>query len=306
MALGRLAVALGVLSVSSAAAMAADLSLPPRPYAPYAPAYYHPAVVYDWTGFYIGLSAGGGFGLGGIDNHVTSAFCNVIDFGGAGCDPDQASSAAVAAVPGGFDTHPSGFIGGGQIGYNYQMGPVVWGVEADFSGADINGSASKTATATVVDKTTTPNTTIVDTISGTAHQKLDWFGTLRGRVGVVPFTPLLIYATGGLAYGHVSADTNLSGTGVLIVASTPITTSATAAASTSSTQWGWTAGGGVEWLFAPHWSVKAEFLYYNLGRVSANMTLTQLNGVTPLTMIGIASTVDAKGDIARGGINYKF
>src|ERR1700746_834230 len=151
MALGRLAVALGALSVSSAAAIAADMSLPPRPYAPYAPAYYHSAVVYEWTGFYIGLSAGGGFGLGGIDNNVTSAFCNIV-FVAQGCDPGQASSAAAAAVPGGFDkTHPSGFIGGGQIGYNYQMGWFVWGVEADFSGADISGSNSKTATATVVD-----------------------------------------------------------------------------------------------------------------------------------------------------------
>jgi outer membrane immunogenic protein len=295
MALGRLAVALGALSVSSAAAIAADMSLPPRPYAPYAPAYYHPAVVYEWTGFYIGLSAGGGFGLGGINNHVTSAFC----FVGLGCDPDQASSAAVAAAPAGFDTQPSGFIGGGQIGYNYQMGPVVWGVEADFSGADISGSASKTATATVVDTSTTPFTTIVSTISGTANQKLDWLGTLRGRVGVVPFTPLLVYATGGLAYGHVSADVTLS-------EACSCGPSSTASASISSTQWGWTAGGGVEWLFAPHWSVKAEFLYYNLGHVSANMTLTQLSLGTPLTTIGITSTVDAKGDIARGGINYKF
>src|SRR5215470_10001308 len=151
MALGRLAVALGVLSVSSATAIAADLGLPPRPYAPYAPAYYHPAVVYEWTGFYVGLSAGGGFGLGGINNNVTSALCSVA-FLGLGCDLNQASSVAAAAVPGGFDkTHPSGFIGGGQIGYNYQMGWFVWGVEADFSGADISGSASKTVTATGLD-----------------------------------------------------------------------------------------------------------------------------------------------------------
>jgi outer membrane immunogenic protein len=299
MALGRLAVALGVLSVSSAAAIAADLSLPPRPYAPYGPAYYHPAVVYDWTGFYIGLSAGGGFGLGGINNSVTSAFCN-IDL--LGCDPNQASSAAVAAVPFNFDTQPSGFIGGGQIGYNYQMGPVVWGVEADFSGADINGSASKTVTATVVDTVT--STTIVDTITGTGNQKLEWFGTLRGRVGVVPFTPLLVYATGGLASGHVSSEVSFSEKYNFNCFCGP---NPTTSASISSTQWGWTAGGGVEWMFAPHWSLKAEFLYYNLGHVSAGMTLTQLNGDgIPFTTIGITSTVDVKGDIARGGINYKF
>src|SRR5262249_52706289 len=184
MALGRLAIALGVLSMGPTAVIAADLVLPPRPYAPYAAGYYRPAVVYDWTGFYIGGSAGGGFGLGGINNNITSLFCN-LDL--VGCDPDQASSAAKAAVPPGFDTQPSGFIGGGQIGYNYQMGPVVWGVEADFSGTDIKGSNSKTLTATVVDPVIG---TIVDTISGTGNQKLNWLGTLRGRVGVVPFTPL--------------------------------------------------------------------------------------------------------------------
>jgi outer membrane immunogenic protein len=301
MALGRLAVALGALSVSSAAAIAADMSLPPRPYAPYAPAYYHSAVVYEWTGFYIGLSAGGGFGLGGINNNVTSAFCNIV-FVGQGCDPGQASSAAAAAVPGGFDkTHPSGFIGGGQIGYNYQMGWFVWGVEADFSGADISGSNSKTATAIVFDNTTT----IVDTIAGTANQKLDWLGTLRGRVGFVPFTPLLVYATGGLAYGHVSTDTTLSQT--VTVTGVPVCPcSATSTASTSSTQFGWTVGGGAEWMFAPHWSLKAEFLYYDLGHVSADMTLTELSGGVPFTTIGITSRVNFNGDIARGGINYRF
>jgi outer membrane immunogenic protein len=301
MALGRLAVALGALSVSSAAAIAADMSLPPRPYAPYAPAYYHSAVVYEWTGFYVGLSAGGGFGLGGIDNNVTSAFCNIV-FVGQGCDPGQAGSAAAAAVPGGFDkTHPSGFIGGGQIGYNYQMGWFVWGVEADFSGADISGSNSKTATAIVFDNTTT----IVDTIAGTANQKLDWLGTLRGRVGFVPFTPLLVYATGGLAYGHVSTDTTLSET--VTVTGVPVCPcSATSTASTSSTQFGWTVGGGAEWMFAPHWSLKAEFLYYDLGHVSADMTLTELSGGVPFTTIGITSRVNFNGDIARGGINYRF
>jgi outer membrane immunogenic protein len=299
MALGRLAVALGALSVSSAAAIAADMSLPPRPYAPYAPAYYHPAVVYEWTGFYIGLSAGGGFGLGGINNSVTSAFCNINL---VGCDPNQASSAAKAAVPGGFDTNPSGFIGGGQIGYNYQMGWFVWGVETDFSGTNIKGSNSKTVTATVVDTVT--STTIADTISGTGSQKLNWLGTLRGRVGIVPFTPLLVYATGGLAYGQVSSEVSFTESYNFNCFCGP---NPTTGASISSTQWGWTAGGGVEWLFTPHWSVRAEFLYYNLGHVSANTTLTQLNGAgVPFTTVGISSTVDVKGDIVRGGINYKF
>ena len=71
----------------------------------------------------------------------------------------------------------------------------------------------------------------------------------------------------------------------------------------SSTHWEWTAGGGLEWVFEPHCSLKAEFIYYNVEHVSAGMTLTQLNGAeVPCTTIGIASSVDiVKGDIARGG-----
>jgi outer membrane immunogenic protein len=208
----------------------------------------------------------------------------------------------VAAVPSGFDTKPSGFIGGGQIGYNYQMGWFVWGVEADFSGTDIKGSNSKTLTAAVVDTVT--STTIVNTISGTGNQKLNWLGTGRARVGVVPFTPLLVYATGGVAYGNVSSEVSFTQSYNFNCFCGP---NPTTGASISTTQWGWTAGGGVEWLFAPHWSVRAEFLYYNLGHVSVNTTLTQLNGAgVPFTTVGITSTADAKGDIVRGGINYKF
>ena len=199
---------------------------------------------------------------------------------------------------------PSGFIGGGQIGYNYQMGWFVWGVEADFSGADISGSASKPVTATGVDLIAPA--LIVNTATGTANQKLDWLGTLRGRVGFVPFTPLLVYATGGLAYGHVSTDTTLSDTVTVTGPTGVCPCSATSTASTSSTQFGWTAGGGFEWMFAPHWSLKAEFLYYNLGTVSTNMTLVQLNSGVPFTTIGITSTANVRGDIARGGINYRF
>jgi outer membrane immunogenic protein len=233
--------------------------------------------------------------LGGINNNVTSAFCNVMLIT---CEPDQSSSATAAAVPTSFDTQPSGFIGGGQIGYNYQMGGFVWGVEADFSAADIQGSDNKTLTAQVDGF---PNTV---TIAGTANQKLDWLGTLRGRVGVVPFTPLLVYATGGLAYGHVTADANLSETfnGPCFCGPNPTTS-----ASVSSTQVGWTAGAGVEWMFAPHWSLKGEFLFYDLGQVSANTTLVQLNGAGEVaTAIGISSTTNVRGDIARGGINYRF
>jgi outer membrane immunogenic protein len=195
-----------------------------------------------------------------------------------------------AAVPGRFDTHPSGFIGGGQIGYNYQTGVFVWGVEADFQGAAIKGTASATNTDSVFGFS----------LSGTGSQKIDWFGTLRGRVGWTPMSPLLIYATGGLAYGNTETNVsfsqfaNLGGPG-----GPPI------AISNSSTLTGWTVGGGLEWMFAPRWSVKGEYLYYDLGDVTLNQTQSASPpGVN--AAIAIQSVAHYHGNIARLGVNYKF
>jgi outer membrane immunogenic protein len=292
----RLVLALGALSVGSVSTMAADM------YGT-APALFSraPAPLYDWTGFYVGGSAGGGFSGGGIDNTATSVFCNT-DL--PGCAPNQMSSTTAAAVPLKFDTKPSGFIAGGQIGYNYQMGGFLLGVEADYSGDDIKGSNSQTVTVPVPQSSDAPLPFSSVTIAGKGNQKLDYFGTVRGRVGVLPVTRLLVYATAGLAYGHVTADTTLSETvdGTCYCGTFP-----TASSSFSSTRWGWTAGAGLEWMFAPHWSLRGEYLYYDLGSVTNDMALTLLNGdAIPFTRVDVSSTVDVRGSIARGGINYRF
>ena len=79
----------------------------------------------------------------------------------------------------------------------------------------------------------------------------------------------------------------------------------------SGTRVGWTAGGGLEWLFAPNWSVKAEYLYYDLGSVTSNLTLTQINllavgGPAPWGVAGVRSTTRFNGNIVRAGLNYHF
>jgi outer membrane immunogenic protein len=224
-----------------------------------------------------------------IDNSANQSNCVI---------PASICSAYVAAIPGQFDTHPSGFIGGGQIGYNYQLTPNwVAGLEADFQGADVKGNAS-----------VAPFTTLIpglgNTVSsfGAGSQRLDWFGTVRGRLGWLPVDPLLVYATGGLAYGHVKTDVSFSDTLL------PNNFNGSTTASGSTTRAGWTVGGGLEWMFSPRWSLKAEYLYYDLGDVTLNSALSPIETGSGLveTTVNIQSTAHYAGNIARGGVNYKF
>jgi len=183
--------ALGILLTSIAGtAYAADLPAPPS--APYtkAPAIVSP--VTNWSGFYIG--AMGGYG--------------------------KENSSDPLALKGGF--------GGGTVGYNWQFGQFVAGIEGDGAFADVNNSV---------------------TIGGvTVGAKLDALGTVRGRFGVA-FDQVLLYGTGGLAIADAKLSASALGVGL----------------SDNQTLTGWTAGAGIEWMFLPHWSIKAEYLYRSFG-----------------------------------------
>lgn len=189
--------ALGI--IAAGAASAADLPSRKGPVA--APVYIPP--VFTWTGFYVGANAGYGWG-----NVNTNTFTSVGDL--------------------------DGFVGGGQIGYNYQMGQFVLGLEADIQGTSIKNSAD-----------------LGGGITGDA--KVPAFGTVRARLGYA-WDRFMVYGTGGFAY----SDTKVSLTGP--------------GGSISSDKWGsgWTVGGGVEWAFAGPWSVKAEYLYVNAKSVDLN------------------------------------
>ena len=173
-----------------------------------------------------------------------------------------------------------GFIGGGQIGYNWQTDHWVFGIEADFQ-----GSAQKAdggfVLAPIVGAAVFPGLTVAYT------DKLEWFGTVRGRVGYA-FDRWLPYVTGGWAYGHGT----ISGTGTTTPAGTVLAFSA------SQDYSGWTVGGGVEWAFMDHWSAKAEYLYIDFGD---GPTVTA-NGAGTLAIVSGKMT----DNIARLGINYKF
>jgi outer membrane immunogenic protein len=263
---------------------AADLPVKAQPLPP-------PAPVYNWTGFYAGLNAGGAW-ENTIDNSFTPGACSFLAVACTGAVPVFG-----AALPPQLNTHPSGFIGGGQIGYNFQTGAFLWGIETDFQGADVKGNASVTNTVA----------TFIGggpfSFTSTGSQRIDWFGTLRARVGWLPTNSLLLYATGGLAYGHTesaAAFSGIFGPGLLVAGT---------AASQSDTLAGWTVGGGLEWMFAPRWSVKGEYLYYDLGTVNLNQSISF--ATTPPSLpnhfdFNIQSAAHFRGNIARLGVNYKF
>ncbi len=152
---------------------------------------------YLWTGFYAGLQAGYGW-------------ADAFQFDGGGTF---------------FSREADGFIGGGTLGYNFQRGNVVWGIETDFSGSNIEAKGDCGAPSD-------------------CKTNLDWLWTLRGRVGL-DMNGWMPYITGGLAMAEVSADNGFS--------------------SGSDTLTGWTVGGGLEVKLDRAWSIKGEYLYVDVG-----------------------------------------
>jgi outer membrane immunogenic protein len=138
----------------------------------------------------------------------------------------------------------------------------------------------------------------------TANEKLDWFGTARARAGITPWDRALIYVTGGLAYGHAALSTGLTRVSLVTGANTCVVPPAGANncenGSVTATRLGWTIGGGLEWALSNNWSLKAEYLYYDLGTVSHTMSDPNFPGTV------FNASADLKGSIARAGLNYRF
>jgi outer membrane immunogenic protein len=234
-----------------------------------------PAPAWSWSGFYAGVNAG--YGSGTAD---TSVATNAIEANVIG------PPFAPIPLPGAL--HPNGFIGGGQIGYNYQLGNIVAGLETDLSYA----GWTKTDAATAAPS-------IAGTLTTTIQNKLDWFGTFRARLGVLPTENLLVYATGGVAYGGVQTTTtasNLPG----FSCNGPFGSLYCGAGSTSGTSIGWTAGGGLEYAFARQWTVKAEYLYLDLGSRSVTFSDLDNPGGT------LTANTGFKTQIVRGELNSRF
>ena len=246
-------------------AFAADLparvtKAPPVPVSP----------AYNWSGFYLGAHAGYTFGEDDTIFTTGQAAANVANVAGG-------------ARPALVRLERDGFIGGGQMGYNWQLTPNwVVGLEADISYVDIRRDV------TVV---TTPLAG-VGLLNNTFRTRMEYFGTVRGRVGYA-WDRTLLYATGGLAYGEVDNSVNFFGTAGQLQFT----------GNNRSTEAGYTVGAGIEHAFAPNWTAKAEYLFYDLRDRTVNVAVIPGSGGGGT---GYNSRFDNDGHIVRVGLNYKF
>ena len=256
----------------SAAAAAADL-----PSTKGEPAYVPPPPAFSWTGFYVGVNAGGAWG--NLDPRTSTVYSDEGYFA-------ETSAAAVNAVgqPAG---RASGFTGGGQIGYNWQLNSVVIGLETDFD--YLHAHANESASAVYPDYA--PSVFNVSTSS-----TVDWLWTLRPRLGFLVVPNLLVYATGGLALSEAHSSFQFTD---------DYFGGASASGGLSGTRVGWTVGGGIEYALTQNWSIKAEYLYADLGRRTIDSNnLTWEGDSNPATVF--THSVDPRINIARVGVNYKF
>lgn len=275
-------------------ALAADMALKAAP-PPVAPACV-------WCGWYIGVNAGYTWGNNSVNNVGAVNFVNPAFPAGAG-----AVAGALATLgTNNFSVNTGGFIGGAQIGWNHQVNNIVAGVEADIQGVASKHTATVNAFTTLAPNF--PGESYTSTSSAT--NKVNYLGTVRGRLGVTvpPTSTVLAYVTGGLAYGGVSSNTSVAAVESL---GNPPYLPVAGAGGFSGTRVGWTAGGGLEWMLVGKWSAKVEVLYYDLGKVTSNFNLVQncVPGFCAAPTAGpwggavVTSTTRFNGSIARVGLN---
>jgi outer membrane immunogenic protein len=253
-----------VLSLGAVgSASSADLGRRPV-YAPPPP----PAPIYNWRSCYVGLNAGGVWGTMHDDWTANSGFN----------DPGAINAAGSANLDG------AGFIGGGQVGCNWQWTPsFVWGVEADiqYTGLDESRDVVLPATITHTDE------------NFHSDFRSRWLATFRGRFGWLVNPSVLLYGTGGLAVANIETTDSVafadSGTNNTV--------------SASKTRIGWTVGGGVEWMFLPQWSVKVEYLYVDLGAFD---TVSGNSDPVDFPNSFIVHDHHLTENIGRVGVNFHF
>ena len=209
-----------------------------------APVYQEPERRFSWTGLYLGANLGGAWATG--DARFTDTFGSL--------------------VTGSLDS--SSVIGGGQIGYNWQAGQLVVGLEADIAAQNLASSGSTVGNAVTVSR------------------EGRWIGTVRPRIGYAAGNAL-IYATGGLAYGNVEHTVTENRFG------------GTRSVSESSTRVGWTIGAGIEWALNRNWTIGAEYLHIDLGSTTVNAAAS---GPFPAA----STRFEDREDVIRAKLNYKF
>ena len=260
-------------------AMAADM--PAK-----APAYTAPAA-YNWTGWYVGVNAGGAWGKS--DDPTTTVFSPIGYFA-------STSIPAVNAV-GAQSTDLSGFTGGIQGGYNWQWSNLVTGIEADFVYFGLRGSSSGSG----IYPCCAPSTfTIASSI------RTDWLATVRGRLGFAN-NNWLFFVTGGAAFTKLKGDfTFTDNCGDVAACNGPGGPNAAEAVSISKTKTGWAVGAGVEAALWSKWTLKGEYLYLDFGSISG-VGLISTPGLNPFAANNpFTHSADLRSHIVRLGLNYRL
>jgi outer membrane immunogenic protein len=289
--------ALAFAIVSTASSFAADLPMKAAPV---------PVQAVNWTGFYGGINLG--YGLSNDDTARESVLS------GAGF-PIIGAGRPLYGGSNNFHNPLDGINGGGQVGYNWQRTPNwVFGVEADIQGSDLKGSIGCVLACGTPFVTTTPPNFLANfpvVFSSDAYsQKIDWFGTVRARAGYASGL-WMVYVTGGFAYGEVKR----SGTTVGSTTFAPngaIVNQFAGSYNLTSTKTGWTVGGGAESKLGYNspWSIKAEYLYIDLGSNSDtfNTLFTQGGGGAVVGRVaGVRTDYSLNREhIVRVGVNYSF
>ena len=277
----KILLAAALLGATSTFALAADL---PSRRAP--PVYVPPVIApaFTWTGFYAGLNAGYAFNGYSYNNLAAT---NAV----------QQNGIATGGRLGFLRQSSNGFTGGGQIGYNYQLGgglPVLGNVFGTGAGGFVIGLEADAAYTSLRNDTTYVSATGTGNLS-TYHSNTDFIGTVRGRVGYA-FGDLLIFGTGGFAYGDVNKTDTFTGAIAYSGVGNGLRT-------------GYAYGGGIEYAIpttsfvnffkSSAVTLKAEYIHYNLGTQS--VVLVPSAGANPYI-----NNIRTTGDIVRAGINYKI
>jgi outer membrane immunogenic protein len=258
---------LGSTMLLGLAAAAAAADLPVYTKAP------PPPPMWSWSGFYIGVQGGAGWGT--TEDQLT-AFQNC---GKAGCGPVN-----TVAVPDAFRSSYTlnGLHAGGTAGFNWQTGRIVFGVEGDISGADIDGSGDCS--------TSFGNPSLG--FSGGCHSRLTWFGTLTGRLGVT-VEHALVYIKAGGAWGHYNRDATVAS----------LFNTITAVSTFGDNRSGFTVGTGIEYAVWGNWSAKVEYDYLDFGTKSLAIPTFAANGVQTGALF---ENERERVHVVRAGLNYRF
>jgi outer membrane immunogenic protein len=274
-----------------------------------------PVAIDIWTGGYVGANVGYSWGSDIIDPTgapgsctvpTAGTFCTSAVVGAPVGDRNILSPAMAQALTFNTSLRHSGLIYGGQAGHNWLVHNMFWnwdgvlGVEVDFQGL----SDSHSATVTSVTPTVNPAVTISQTAA--FQEKLSTLGTLRGRAGLLWGPNTLVYATAGLAF----ANANLNGTVTQSLNGPTVgpTTPGSGVVSSNTELFGAVVGAGVEWKWTANWSVKAEYLYADLGNLTTSNSAVQITGATGLVVgsANVQANSHVHENIARVGVNYRF